>query len=69
MSVDLIAWDDVRPAEINRLARRDCALGVVPILMLIEPSGDVRVVSPMAAPATADLFAVAAAALRMKGLQ
>ena len=69
MSVELISWDDVKPAEINRLARNDAAIGVVPILMMIEPSGDVRVVSPLSAHGTAHLFDAAAHALHMRGLQ
>ena len=36
MSVQLLDWEAVKRAEIERLAVRDAALGVMPILVLVE---------------------------------
>lgn len=69
MSLDLLDWDSVRKSEIDRLAKRDAALGIVPILIMVEPSGDMRVVSPFHYRATADLLRAVVQGLLLKGMQ
>ncbi len=69
MSVELQDWDALSRKDIKRLSGGDEALGVVPILMLIDTAGDVRVISPLSARATADLYLDAAKALNARGLQ
>jgi len=69
VTVDLLDWDAVTKSEIDKLSRRDAALGVVPVLALIEPSGDMRVVSPFGADVTSNLLACVVQGLRRKSLQ
>ena len=54
--VELQQWDGIARAELDRMARADRAAGVLPILVLIDPSGDVRVISPLERAPTAALL-------------
>ena len=63
----LVGWDDLSVKEIERLASREAAAGVVPLLLLIDAEG-LRVVSPFEREMTAQLLVGAGVQIRNGGL-
>ena len=63
----LVGWDDLSIKEIRRLASREAAAGVVPLLLLIDAEG-LRVVSPFEREMTAQLLVGAGVQIRNGGL-
>ena len=63
----LVGWDDLSIKEIERLASREAAAGVVPLLLLIDAEG-LRVVSPFEREMTAQLLVGAGVQIRNGGL-
>ena len=67
LRAELVGWDDLSVKEIERLASREAAAGVVPLLLLIDAEG-LRVVSPFEREMTAQLLVGAGVQIRNGGL-
>jgi hypothetical protein len=67
--ITMHSWDEIEMRDVERLARRDAEMGALPVLLLIDPSGDIRCISPVTLAATAALLQAAGAGLARQLLQ